>query len=117
MRFPLEKYKYLIQAREDGVKEISASTTYAGKTVKAVAKCNPIDSFSEEYGKDLAAARCNLKVSKKRVKNAIKSYDKACKDYAKVVKRMSDMMAYIDDAEKDLLDAEKFLENVIHKNN
>lgn len=45
---------------------IVAVSSYAGKTVRGIAKCHPNDSFDEEFGKKLAVARCNLKVAKKR---------------------------------------------------
>jgi len=41
-----------------------------GKPVRGVAKCAPNDEFDINKGKELAAARCNLKVAQKRVKKA-----------------------------------------------
>lgn len=59
--FPLDKYHF---EKQDN--KIIASSTYAGKIVRAAASCHPEDEFSEEYGKQLAAARCGKKIAKKR---------------------------------------------------
>lgn len=72
--FPIEKYKFF----RDG-NTIIAVTTYAGKTVKARAKCDPRDEFNEEEGKRIAAERCALKVAKKRVQLAMKKYKLAAR--------------------------------------
>ena len=37
MRYPLEKYHYIVHTRKDGVKEIAAVSSYGGRYVKAVA--------------------------------------------------------------------------------
>lgn len=45
-------------------------TQYAGKPVRAVAKCHEdYDEFNAETGMELAKRRCDLKVAKKRFKN------------------------------------------------
>ena len=67
--YPISKYKYYITKN----KSIIAVSSYAGKTVKGTAKLNPVDSFNEEFGKELAAARCEVKVAKRRL---IRSEDK-----------------------------------------
>ena len=46
--------------------DVIATTTYCGKPVRAVAKCNPEDKYDKQFGEDLALARLNLKVAKKR---------------------------------------------------
>lgn len=55
------KYKFYYNGNE-----VIAVSTFAGKTIKAKVKCNPEDVFDVEKGKQLAAARCNLKIAKKR---------------------------------------------------
>ena len=40
--------------------KVIAITTYAGKTVRGIAKCSPDDSFSKEKGEELAVARCDV---------------------------------------------------------
>jgi len=50
--------------------KVIAVSTYAGKTVRGVAICAPGDDFDLEFGKRLAAARCNEKVAEKRYNRA-----------------------------------------------
>lgn len=47
-------------------KVVIAVSTFAGKTVRGVAKCHPNDEFDAEKGTKLAVARCNYKVALKR---------------------------------------------------
>ena len=63
-------YKYYT----DNKSTVIAVSTYAGKTVRGVAKCNIEDQFDLEKGKQLAAARCNLKIAKKRYKRSRNKY-------------------------------------------
>ena len=67
------KYTYASDANGN----IYAISTYAGKTVRGVAKYNPNDKFDEQIGMELAAARCNQKVAKKRYARAIKKMNEA----------------------------------------
>lgn len=53
--------------------DVIATTTYCGKPVRAVAKCNPEDEYDRQFGEALALARLNLKVAKKR---RARSFDK-----------------------------------------
>ena len=53
--------------------DVIAVTTYCGKPVRAIAKCHPEDKFNCDFGRDLATARVNLKVAKKR---RARSYEK-----------------------------------------
>jgi hypothetical protein len=57
MRFPFDKYKYYHNGNQ-----VIAVSTFAGKTVKGIAKCDPNDTFSLETGKHLAALKCNNKI-------------------------------------------------------
>jgi hypothetical protein len=61
-----KRYKYT----KDNNNTVIVISTYAGKTVKGIAKCDPNDKFSYVYGQRLARARCDAKISKKRYKNA-----------------------------------------------
>ena len=70
--------------------KVIAVSTYAGKTVRGVAICAPGDEFNLEFGKKLAAARCNEKVAAKRYERASKKLN-------------------------DLLNQEHELDNAIHK--
>ena len=107
--YPIEKYKvYTYSDKETGAKIIAAVSTYAGKTVKAYAKCDPRDSYDEAAGKKLAAARCNAKIAVKRQARAVRKVAEAqlqaAKDYLEKMKR------YAADAhvEEDIARAELF---------
>lgn len=51
---------------DSDAKVVVATSTYAGKTVRGVARCHPNDEFDIDKGIKLAVYRCNLKVADKR---------------------------------------------------
>ena len=63
--------------------KVVAVSSFAGQTVKGVAKCNPNDEFNLECGKKLAAARCNVKVANKRYKYTVAKHQRAMKEFMK----------------------------------
>lgn len=67
-------YKYKFYQHNN---EVIAVSTYAGRNVKGIAKCDPEDEFDLESGKELAAARCNQKIAMKRLKRASQKYEDA----------------------------------------
>ena len=101
MKFPLERYKFFV----NGKKEVVAMSTYAGRYVKGIAKCSPEDEFDVEFGKRLAAARCNLKVAQKREANARKGYDEAYSKFIEASLRLDYMINFVNDASKELNEA------------
>lgn len=78
----MARYKYFTDEKNRKVIVIS---TYAGKTVRGVAKADPRDGFDAEKGAVLAKARCDAKVASKRAKNAQNRLNEAKEilDYAK----------------------------------
>lgn len=115
MKYPLEKYKYFIFKNKNGGTTISAVSTYAGRTVKGYAKCDPSDTFDIKKGKKLAAARCNLKVSEKRLKRATEKYMEASKAADEAIKYFNDMKQYYMDAVDQLDDAAEEIRNLINE--
>lgn len=113
MRFPLEKYKYVTYTNENGSREIAAITTYGGRYVKAVAKCNPVDEYNEDAGKELAAARCNVKVAQKRVIAAVKAEKEAIRELEAAKKRYLAMQQFRIDAGMELQTAKTELADII----
>ena len=99
-KYPLEKYKFYIATRYDNGKpyKVIAVSTYEGKKVRGVAKCDESDNFDIEKGKKLAAARCNLKIATKRRKRADKQYDKANEEFIRVMRYYNDMHDYFTDS-------------------
>lgn len=71
MAYPLEKYKFYT----DNKTIVVACAKHRGKIVKGIAKCASEDTFDLEYGKSLAAARCNLKVASIRLHEVHKAQD------------------------------------------
>ena len=63
-------YRYH-EFEKNGEKCVAAVSTYAGRNVRAVARCSKGDTYDFEKGKKLAAARCDLKVREKRLKRAL----------------------------------------------
>lgn len=96
--FPLDKYEYYTHETKSGAKEVIAVSTYAGKIVRATAKCDPRDEYSEERGKRLAAARCNARVAAKRKARATKMLKEAELALVEAKARYEKMIHYHADA-------------------
>jgi hypothetical protein len=50
-----------------GCKCVKAVTNYVGQNMFAIAKCDPIDAFDQEFGEKLATTRLNIKIAKRRI--------------------------------------------------
>ena len=62
--------KYLYYTYYDKKKEcnaVKAVTTYDGKTIAGYAYTHPTDTYDEECGKNLARARCQQKILKRKL--------------------------------------------------
>lgn len=95
--YDVNKYKYFTTKNQ-----VIAVSTYAGKIVRAVAKCDPRDEYDLEKGKALAAARLSVKVSKKRRKNAEAKLAEAERNVAIAKYRKMKMNSYLLDAIEEL---------------
>ena len=93
--YPLEKYKYYRAGSR-----IIAISSYAGKIVKGIAKCNPRDEFDLEVGKRLAAARCNTKIAKRRYIRACQKCKDAQENFVDAEQYYNDMIWYEEDSYK-----------------
>lgn len=98
MKYSLDKYKFYQYKDKNAKDTVAAASTYAGRTVKGYAKCDPRDQFSIEKGKELAAARCNAKIAAKRVKRASAKYLEAQQQLADARRFMARMTEYYTDA-------------------
>ena len=105
----MEKYTYYVAEKQ---KQVIAVSSYAGRIVRAVAKCDPRDEFSVEKGKKLAAARCNLKVAAKRAKRAASKYKEASLAVKAAEAYKRDMNEYLTDSEQALAQAKAELANI-----
>ena len=89
------KYVYKIHTKRNGKREIVAVSSYAGKTVKAKAVCNPDDNYNEEIGKEIARLRCAIKIDEKRAKRAKKEKDTLFKAEAELAKKLLKNSTYV----------------------
>ncbi len=106
--YPLEKYRYFVDGRR-----VIAISTYAGKTVRGVAICDPSDEFDIEKGKKLAATRCALKIAFKRHTRAMNKVEEAEAKVNNAKDHLVRMMSYRSDATNQLLDALNNLNELI----
>lgn len=60
------RYKFFVTDNK-----VVCVSTYAGKSVRGIAKCDPKDTFNLEGGKGLAQARVDYKIAEKRLKRAL----------------------------------------------
>lgn len=97
----------------DGKTKVIAVSTYAGKAVRGVAKCDINDTFSLENGKELAAARCNEKIAKKRLTRAENKRRETAKEYMKIMFAARKAIRYEEDSEKALIDAENIVASIL----
>ncbi len=93
-----EDYDNYTYIHDDNTNKVIALSTYAGKTVRGIAKCDPRDEFDLEAGKDLAAARCNVKVAKKRLHRAMKKKIEAMEALLEAKRHYDQMSQYLDDS-------------------
>ena len=118
MRFPLEKYSYYVEPAKNGKgTKIIAKSTFAGKTVKGTAQCNPEDTYDFEKGKAIAAARCAVKIAGKRIRRAEECLNEAYAAIAAAEAHANAMEEYVDDAYAELEESMAFLEQQLHGEN
>ena len=85
--------------------------TYAGKTVRGISKCHPEDEFNLDDGRKLARARCEHKISRKKLARANKIY-LAALDFVNIAKlKLEKAQKYQDDALTQFLDTKAALED------
>lgn len=95
----------------DNKGKVVVVSSYAGRSVRGVAKCNPQDSFDAETGQKIAQARCDLKIAEKRVKRAKEKYDAAVEVFNKASKEVDKASEYVIHAEQLVVEACKALES------
>ena len=98
MNIDLTKYTFVTHTRKDGRVEVIAISTFAGKPVRGKAICAKDDIFDYTKGQELAAARCNAKVTAKRYARAKRKIAEAEKAVADATKFYDNMRHYRDDA-------------------
>ncbi len=92
---------------------VIAVCRYAGRNVRAVAKCAPEDTFNIEFGTKLAIARCEVKVAKLKIQNASASYMKASVAADEAQKQYDKMKQYYIDSVDQFDEANAEVEKII----
>lgn len=110
MAITWDKYKYYT-----GKNEVVAVSTYAGKTVRGIAKCHEDDEFDLANGQRLAAARCHEKIAKKRQARAARKLTEATKQVTEAVKHYNKMVDYYTDATEDFGIAQEEVKTLLSK--
>jgi hypothetical protein len=108
MNYPLDKYKFVTYGNK-----VIAISSYGGKRVRGVAACSKDDAFSLEKGKELAAARCALKVAQKRYKRASRKLGEAEVACANADTHYDRMICYYEDSLNGIDEARYNLENLL----
>ena len=108
MKFSLDKYNYIVSDNK-----VIALSTYAGHTVRGIAKCDPKDEFNLENGKKLAAARCNYRVALKRAERSMRKVNEAANAVNAASLHYSKMVSYNHDAMAELEDAKASLDKLL----
>lgn len=109
----MNKFKFHTYKSITGTPVVIAVSTYAGKTVKGRAKCDPRDGFDLEKGKKLAAARCAEKVAKKRAKRAVRKFADALNKHREAKCYLDKMSQYVIDSEKAYEDAKEYTASIL----
>jgi len=112
--FPIDRYRFYV---DDAVNPstIYAISTYAGKTVRGVARCDSCDTFSEEKGKELAAARCEEKVARKRMNAAERKYKAALAQQEEINSYVQKVSEYFIGASKGFDEAQTAVQSLLEK--
>lgn len=76
---------------------------YAKKTIRGVAKCNPMDTFDYSTGEKIAKARCDAKIANLRYQNAKNCLKKAKEATKKAAAHEAKMLSYAQDAVAEMI--------------
>lgn len=99
----------------DGAGKVIVISSYAGKVIKGIAKCDPKDLFNPVLGEKLARARCDLKIARKRHERACVKYKEAQELADKAHKRLIDMADYVENSSKELSKARRDLDKILEE--
>lgn len=112
MKISMDKYRFYTSKNK-----VVAVSTYAGRPVRGIAKCDPDDVFSLEDGKKLAAARCNDRVAEKRLKRAQKKLAESTDALIMAQRQYEKMQKYVEDAQVSCAESAEYVEDLLNKLN
>lgn len=104
------RYKYYT----NGVNKVVAVSSYAGKAVRGVAKCDPHDTFDYDKGVKIAKARCDLKIAEKRRARAVQKKLEASDAVNVAIMRGNKMLKYLADANVAVQNAQHELDMIMN---
>ena len=107
-----KKVNYKIYVDEKN-KTVIAVCRYAGRNIRAIAKCSPEDTFDIDFGTKLAKARCDVKVAKAKIQNASVAYMKASVAADEAQRQYDNMKQYYMDSVDQLDKANAAVINLI----
>lgn len=103
------RYRYFTDANLN----VICVSTYAGKPVRGVAKCDTDhDKFDEKCGKKLSRARCDYKIAFKRVRRANEKLVEAQEALYRAQQQYNKMLDYQDSAMQEFEFAREQLEEI-----
>lgn len=92
---------------------IIAYTTYAGKTIRATAKCHPADVWNRNKGERLARKRCKVKVAEKRYENVKRQMEEAIRKRDEAIVNAADFTQRAYEARMRLVDERAGLDRLL----
>lgn len=95
-----------------GPKVICVSS-YAGKNVRRTATCSENDEYSYEKGCQLAQARVDEEIARRKVRRASECVEKAFCALIEAKRKYTDMCSYHNDAREEHKRAKKYLQDLL----
>lgn len=90
-------------------RSVICTTIYKGQLIRAVAKCDPEDSFDKSTGEKLAYLRCRQKFLRKKANHAAGVYAKAYAAGVRAEERLSQTSNFVKDVTYELAEVNNAL--------
>lgn len=107
--------EYIVCTGRDGRQKVVAITRHRGKTVRAVATCQPDDIFDEEFGKKVAKLKLEIKLTDLRYKNASKEYDELVEVKHELCDMLDEIEARLDNTDEYLNTLEDERDDLVYE--
>lgn len=105
--------EYIVCTGRDGRQKVVAITRHRGKTVRAVATCQPGDTFDEEFGKKVAKLKLEIKLTDMRYKSADKEYNELMEVKCDLYEMLDEIEARLENTDDYLATLDEERENLI----
>ena len=89
--------KYQFYYNEDK-HSVVCTTIYKGQTIRAIAKCDPEDTFDLETGKKIAYLRCKQKFARKKMLHAGEVYHDSFSKYERSKRNLDKASEFLADS-------------------